>query len=119
MKLGVVKESNDQRVFIVPALLSKFKGLGIDILMENGASDSAGFAPSDYESVEWAPKEEVIKNADVLDAIQNKFGTTRGWKKVYEDGLNEFGEEVSYHYFLDTKTGQAWGGKIKQGWSAD
>ncbi len=60
-----------------------------------------------------------INDDEVKNLISNTFPDARisDWQKVYQDGFDGSGNRVSFHYFTDTKTGQTWGGKIKNGWS--
>jgi NAD(P) transhydrogenase subunit alpha len=70
MKLGVLKEQNDNRVALVPQSLSKFKALGIDILIESGAGEGAMHADSEYaEHATVTSRDEIIKNADLILSI--------------------------------------------------
>ena len=70
MKLGVVKEAHDRRVFVVPGMVDKIKDLGVDILMERGAGESAGFDDDDYEHIEWGDRLEIIRSSDILLSLQ-------------------------------------------------
>ena len=49
MKLGIVKESRDPRVAIVPDTLSKLSALSVSVIMEAGAGDESFFSDNDYE----------------------------------------------------------------------
>src|SRR4051812_40500587 len=50
MKLGVPKETfpGERRVAIVPALIAGFRKLGIDVVVEHGAGEAAGFPDAAY-----------------------------------------------------------------------
>jgi NAD(P) transhydrogenase subunit alpha len=50
MKIGVPKESfpTERRVAIVPAVLPALKKLGIEVIVERGAGDAAGFPDASY-----------------------------------------------------------------------
>jgi NAD(P) transhydrogenase subunit alpha len=50
MKLGVPKETypGERRVAIVPAVISNLKKLGVDVVVERGAGEAAGFPDSVY-----------------------------------------------------------------------
>ncbi len=62
MKLGILKEQNDQRVAITPATVPKLRDLGLELLVEQGAGDTAQF--SDAEYVEQEAR--VVSRADLL-----------------------------------------------------
>ncbi|MCB0652579.1 MAG: NAD(P) transhydrogenase subunit alpha [Saprospiraceae bacterium] len=70
MKLGVLKEQNDNRVALVPQSLSKFKDLGIEILIETGAGEGAMHSDADYaEHATVTSRGEIIQHADLLLSI--------------------------------------------------
>ncbi len=50
MIVGIVKESfpNEARVAMVPALLPQLAKKGIEVVIESGAGDDAGFLDSEY-----------------------------------------------------------------------
>jgi NAD(P) transhydrogenase subunit alpha len=50
MKVAVVRESypGEQRVALIPANVAHMKKLGLDVLVESGAGDRAGFLDADY-----------------------------------------------------------------------
>jgi NAD(P) transhydrogenase subunit alpha len=65
MKLGVPKETfpGERRVAIVPAVLPALKKLGIDVVVERGAGDAAGFPDSSYgDQVTFADRAEVFRS---------------------------------------------------------
>ena len=70
-----------------------------------------------FQTIQNGKQFYTIDNQGVLDLIQETFGSTRDWVKVYEDGFDAAGNKVSLHYFHNSKTGQVWDGKIKAGWS--
>lgn len=72
MKLGVLKESADQRVSVVPDTVPKFQQLGIEVIVETGAGDSARFSDGSYEEKRALvlSRAEVINQADVIMSIQ-------------------------------------------------
>ncbi len=64
MKLGVPKETypGERRVAIVPAVVAPLKKLGIDVVVERGAGDAAGFPDSAYgDQVTFADRAEVFQ----------------------------------------------------------
>ncbi|MEM1320777.1 MAG: Re/Si-specific NAD(P)(+) transhydrogenase subunit alpha [Bacteroidota bacterium] len=70
MKLGVLKESDDHRVALVPATAKKIKALGVEIFVEKGAGKMASIVDADYtEFASLLPREELLKTADMLISI--------------------------------------------------
>ncbi len=70
MTLGILKEPNDQRVAVVPALLTKFKDLGLDLCVETGAGDKA-FCPDEVyaEHAAVLSRKEVLQRSDIVVSI--------------------------------------------------
>ena len=56
MKLGVPKETfpGERRVAIVPAVVAGLRKLGIDVVIERGAGEAAGFPDSAYQDQQAA-----------------------------------------------------------------
>jgi hypothetical protein len=81
-------------------------------MIEQGVEGADGF-----QAIVGGATHNTINNPAVLDLIRETFGSTRNWTKVYQDGYDALGNPVSLHYFLDTKTGQVWGGGIVEDWS--
>lgn len=52
MKVGIPKESfsGERRVSLVPSAVAPLKKLGVDVLVETGAGDAAGYCDQDYSS---------------------------------------------------------------------
>ena len=50
MKVGVLKETTpgERRVALVPEMLARLRGAGLDVLVQSGAGDGAWFADSAY-----------------------------------------------------------------------
>jgi len=72
MNLGVPKETypRERRVAIVPAVLPALKKLGIDIVIERGAGEEAGFPDSTFgDQVTFADRAEVFQ-ADILAQVR-------------------------------------------------
>jgi NAD(P) transhydrogenase subunit alpha len=71
MTIGILKEANDKRVAVVPDTIKKFKGLGLDIMVEAGAGDQSFFSDTDYREAgaETASHAEILQKADVLISI--------------------------------------------------
>lgn len=71
MKLGIPKENLDDRVAIAPATLSKIKALSLEILVEDGAGETAFFSNADYaKQATILPRLDVLKQADLIVSIQ-------------------------------------------------
>lgn len=67
MILGILNEVPDNRVALVPQVAKKVKDLGIDIKIESGAGERAGFPDDTYgDVVEFASREDIISSADVI-----------------------------------------------------
>ncbi len=75
MIVGIVKESfpNDARVAMVPALLPQLAKAGIEVVIESGAGDAAGFLDTEY-SAKGAKvvsgRAEVFKTADLIAQVR-------------------------------------------------
>ncbi len=70
MKLGILKELNDNRVAVVPALLGKFKDLGLEILVEKGAGEKSSCADEEYATgAEVLSRKEVLQKSDIVVSI--------------------------------------------------
>ena len=50
MKAGVLKETapGEHRVALVPEMVARLRGAGLDVLVQSGAGDGAWFADSAY-----------------------------------------------------------------------
>ena len=50
MKVGVLKETTpgEHRVALVPEMVARLRGAGLDVLVQSGAGDGAWFADSAY-----------------------------------------------------------------------
>ena len=69
MNIGVLKETDDNRVAIVPTVGKKLTDLGATLNIEKGAGSTAGFADSDYESANLTDRQTLLGNSDVLISI--------------------------------------------------
>lgn len=70
MKVAVVKETapGERRVALVPEMVTRLRGAGVDVLIESGAGDGAWFADAAYAAadatiVTW---DELVAQADVI-----------------------------------------------------
>lgn len=70
MKLGILKEQNDSRVAIVPALLGKFKDLGMEIIVEKGAGEKSSCTDEEYAAYAAVlSRKEVLQASDIVVSI--------------------------------------------------
>ncbi len=70
MNIGIPNEIGDNRVAIVPASVPKIKELGVDILLEKGAGNSAWFSDDDYgEDVRVVTREALLADSDVIISV--------------------------------------------------
>ena len=70
MKIGIPKEINDNRVAVVPPVLSKFKSLGVDILVENGAGIASSYADETFaEHATVCSRDQLFNEADLIISI--------------------------------------------------
>jgi NAD(P) transhydrogenase subunit alpha len=75
MIVGIVKESfpNEARVAMVPALLPQLAKAGIEVVIESGAGDAAGFLDAEYSAkgAKVVPdRAEVFKTADLIAQVR-------------------------------------------------
>src|SRR6516162_9090026 len=73
MKVGVVKETapGDRRVALVPEMVGRLQGAGLDVLVQSGAGDGAWFADSTYAEAGAAivSRDELLAEADIVVGI--------------------------------------------------
>jgi NAD(P) transhydrogenase subunit alpha len=71
MKLGVPKETfpGEHRVAIVPAVLPALKKLGIEVVIERGAGEAAGFPDSAYADATLGSRADVFA-ADIVAQVR-------------------------------------------------
>src|SRR5215469_15932299 len=73
MKVGVLKETTpgERRVALVPEMLARLRGAGLDVLVQSGAGDSAWFADSAYAEAGAAivSRDELLAEADLVITI--------------------------------------------------
>jgi NAD(P) transhydrogenase subunit alpha len=75
MIVGIVKESfpNEARVAMVPALLPQLAKAGIEVVIESGAGDAAGFLDEEYTAKAGkilSSRAEVFQTADVVAQVR-------------------------------------------------
>ena len=70
MKVAVVKESapGERRVALVPEMIARLRGAGLEVLVESGAGDGAWFADSAYAEAgaTVVSREELLAGADLV-----------------------------------------------------
>lgn len=71
MQVGVLKESGDSRVAMVPATAKKMIAAGYQVCIEQGAGEGAYFTDAAYEEAGCtvAPRDKVLAQAEMLLAI--------------------------------------------------
>jgi NAD(P) transhydrogenase subunit alpha len=73
MKVGVLKETapEERRVALVPEMLARLRGAGLDVLVQSGAGDGAWFADSAYAEAGAAivSRDELLADADLVITI--------------------------------------------------
>ncbi|MCB0633684.1 MAG: NAD(P)(+) transhydrogenase (Re/Si-specific) subunit alpha, partial [Lewinella sp.] len=71
MTIGILKETNDKRVAVVPDTIKKFKGLGLDIMVESGAGEQAYYPDTEYQEAgaQMASHTDILQKADVIISI--------------------------------------------------
>lgn len=83
MKLGILKELNDSRVVMTPDVLPKVKALGLELLVEKGAGETAFFADEAFaEHATVCARSEVLQ-ADMILSINPP--TDEELRKLAED----------------------------------
>ncbi len=71
MLLGVLKESQNHRVAIVPQMVEKFRSIGCDIIVETGAGEASGYPDSSFgDTVQIGSRADVMQRADLIVSIQ-------------------------------------------------
>lgn len=72
MNIGVLKETNDQRVSLVPDAIPKLQKLGFTIWVERGAGVLAQFSDQNYQEAgaKVGERQHILQNAQVLLSIQ-------------------------------------------------
>ena len=70
MKVAVIKESapGERRVALVPEMIARLRGAGLEILVESGAGDGAWLADSAYAEAgaTVASRAELLADADLI-----------------------------------------------------
>jgi NAD(P) transhydrogenase subunit alpha len=73
MKVGILKETTpgERRVALVPEMLARLRGAGLDVLVQSGAGDGAWFADSAYAEAGAAivSRDELVADAGLVVTI--------------------------------------------------
>jgi NAD(P) transhydrogenase subunit alpha len=73
MKVGVLKETTpgEHRVALVPEMVARLRGAGLDVLVQSGAGDGAWFADSAYAEAgaSIVSRGELLSEADIVVGI--------------------------------------------------
>src|SRR5260370_19948180 len=73
MKVGVLKETTpgERRVALVPEMVGRLRGAGLDVLVQSGAGDGAWFADSAYAEAgaSIVSRDELLADARLVVAI--------------------------------------------------
>src|SRR5215471_21311629 len=73
MKVGVLKETalGERRVALVPEMLARLRGAGLDVLVQSGAGDGAWFADSAYAEAgaSIVSRSELLADADIVVGV--------------------------------------------------
>jgi NAD(P) transhydrogenase subunit alpha len=82
MKVGVLKETTpgERRVALVPEMLARLRGAGLDVLVQSGAGDGAWFADSAYAEAGAAivSRDELLADAGLVITIGRPDGHVAG-----------------------------------------
>jgi NAD(P) transhydrogenase subunit alpha len=72
MKLGVPKETfpGERRVGIVPAVLPALKKLGLDVVLERGAGEAAGFPDAAYAELATIGSRQDVFDSEIVAAVR-------------------------------------------------
>lgn len=70
--IGIIKETYDSRVALVPSALPKLQKAGIRVLIESGAGLNASYDDSSYvkQGSEIVSREELLSKADVIVSVK-------------------------------------------------
>lgn len=70
MKVGILKELNDNRVAITPSLISKLKQIGAEVIFEHNAGEKSGFTDADYDQeASVIDRNKVLEQVDVIISV--------------------------------------------------
>ena len=79
----------------------------------NSIKESPNY-PEGFQPRKNGTTKNTVKNNELLEKLR---GIEAGnWKKIYKDGYDAYGNEVSIHYF-QSESGKVFDVKVKPGWS--
>lgn len=70
MKIGIVKETNDHRVSLVPSSIKKLQDLKATFLVEQDAGVASSIGDEEYELASVLSRAEVLQQADIILSVQ-------------------------------------------------
>jgi NAD(P) transhydrogenase subunit alpha len=72
MRLGIPKETfpGERRVAIVPGVIPALKKLGVDVIVERDAGDSAGFPDASYADVATIGSRSDVFQAEIIAQVR-------------------------------------------------
>ena len=70
--------------------------------------------PKGFKAVSNGTTRNKVNNLDLLHELRKV--ESGSWKKVYKDGYDDLGNEISIHYF-QSESGKVFDVKVKKGWS--
>ncbi|EPI03157.1 hypothetical protein D920_00311 [Enterococcus faecalis 13-SD-W-01] len=79
----------------------------------NGIKDAPKY-PKGFKGRQNGTKTNKVNNRKVLDELRKI--ESGEWKKVYKDGYDSNGKEISIHFF-QSKSGKVFDVKVVSGWS--
>ena len=70
MKIGIPKESNDNRIAMVPVTMTKIKSDKVEFLVENGAGETASLPDADFSEVAtMADRATILSSSDIIVTV--------------------------------------------------
>ncbi len=71
MTIGILKETNDKRVVMLPEVVASLIKMNVNIIVEKGAGDASFFVDQHYQEVgaQTVSKEEVYASADLIAKV--------------------------------------------------
>ncbi|MGN0403397.1 MAG: hypothetical protein ACI4HQ_14235, partial [Acetatifactor sp.] len=79
----------------------------------NSIKESPNY-PKDFKAVQNGTTKNPVKNKDLIEKLREI--EPGNWNKIYKDGYDSMGNEISIHYF-QSQSGKVFNVKVKIGWS--
>lgn len=73
MRISTIIDQKEKRVAIVPQMVSKYKALGMEVVLPKGVGKSAGFSDEAYEEAGAVIENKVFIEADVYACVKPSF----------------------------------------------